>query len=284
MSANDSNLLENNYREILQRELTRRIQRNPSYSLRAFARDLNLAPSSLSETMRGVIGMSRQTARQVATNLGFAQTQIEFFCDLGESQSSKSTPRRQAATARLKNLRAKPECLMLAKDSFDYISSWHHFAIMALMDTTTGGKRFQATPPEIASRLGITTEDAQNALDRLVRLDLVQRTQNRTRTVYRLNKRSTFTPSGVSPVAMRQFHSEFIQKAKDSISGQTSAERELSASVLTIPSERIDEAREMISAFRKQFVAHFSKYKAHNEVYGLGVQLFRISSPEGTTS
>lgn len=284
MASNQSPLLENSYREILQRELARRIQRNPSYSLRAFARDLDMAPSSLSETMRGVIGMSRLTARHVAKNLGYAPTQIDFFCDLVESQSARSAPRRQAATARLKNLRANPTTLLLAKDSFDYISSWYHFAIMALMDTKTNGIKFQANPVNIAKRLGVSEDVAQTALDRLVRLDLVKQVPGKKGVVYKLNRRSTFTPSGVSPVAMRQFHADFLTKAKGSISEQTSSERELSASILTLPAERLDEARELIATFRKQFVAHFSKYTGHNEVYGLGMQLFRISYPEGTQS
>ena len=58
--------LETDYREFLRRELTRRVQRNPAYSLRAFARDIRVSPSTLSEALRGRFDFSAPQAADFA--------------------------------------------------------------------------------------------------------------------------------------------------------------------------------------------------------------------------
>ena len=74
------------YRSILKDELLRRIRQNPRYSLRAFARDLRLSPSRLSEVLSGKQGLSRQAAKAITERLGWRGSEAERFIDLVESQ------------------------------------------------------------------------------------------------------------------------------------------------------------------------------------------------------
>ena len=59
------------YRLLLKSELASRTNQNPNYSLRAFARDLDLAPSRLSEVLNGKQGLSTQAAEKIAKTLGY---------------------------------------------------------------------------------------------------------------------------------------------------------------------------------------------------------------------
>ncbi len=57
------------YRDILKNELERRMNANPRYSLRAFARDLLTPASRLSEVLNGRRGLSEASADRIVRRL-----------------------------------------------------------------------------------------------------------------------------------------------------------------------------------------------------------------------
>jgi hypothetical protein len=59
------------YRAMLMEELSRKQRRNPSYSLRAFARDIEVAPAKLCQILKSKGGLSGERAAVVAERLGF---------------------------------------------------------------------------------------------------------------------------------------------------------------------------------------------------------------------
>ena len=85
------------YREILKAELTRRRVHNPSYSQRAFARDLKVRSNRLNEIMLGKQGISPQLAVHVAAVLGYGGSAAKYFCDLVTSKHARSKDQRELA-------------------------------------------------------------------------------------------------------------------------------------------------------------------------------------------
>ena len=65
------------YRTTLLDELTRRKNKNPSYSLRAYARDLGISSTSLSDVLSAKRNLSRKNALKVAEKLGYTSVQTE---------------------------------------------------------------------------------------------------------------------------------------------------------------------------------------------------------------
>lgn len=55
-----------NYRFFLKRELNARKARNAAYSLRSFARDLEMPSSKLSEVLNSKCGLSQKSAEKLA--------------------------------------------------------------------------------------------------------------------------------------------------------------------------------------------------------------------------
>lgn len=78
------------YRRIVKEELERRRSHNPSYSLRAFARDLELAPSRVSRVINGKEGFSRKSAEKTARLMGLGPEQIQNFCQLVEESRKRN--------------------------------------------------------------------------------------------------------------------------------------------------------------------------------------------------
>lgn len=81
-------------RVILQQILTQRQHRNARYSLRAFARDLHVSPSFLSEVLNGKYGLSKHLANQIADRLGFDEKARTHFCSLADLDVTDSRTRR----------------------------------------------------------------------------------------------------------------------------------------------------------------------------------------------
>ena len=79
------------YREWLQNELKARCLRNPQYSLRAFARDLNFSPAFISYVLAGQKGLSVSSATRIAKVIGFSEVDRETFCNMVNAQQKKKT-------------------------------------------------------------------------------------------------------------------------------------------------------------------------------------------------
>ena len=90
------------YRQILKLELENRIQKNKFYSLRAYARDINIGVAQLSQVLRGNQGLSTQKATVIAQNLNFTKSELDFFCALVEAYDSRSRGTRKIALIKLR--------------------------------------------------------------------------------------------------------------------------------------------------------------------------------------
>jgi uncharacterized protein (TIGR02147 family) len=89
------------FRSFLKEELELRKARNPRYSLRSFARDLNLSAPRLSDVLKVRYGLSRPAAHAVAERLRFNRAEADYFCDLVEAEHGRSRCSRQGARKRL---------------------------------------------------------------------------------------------------------------------------------------------------------------------------------------
>lgn len=89
------------YQDFLLEEFRSRRSRNPHYSLRAFARDLGMPASKLSQNLRGLCGISVAKAEKIAAKLQMRDDEKHLFLALVESQHARSRVARQQAHASL---------------------------------------------------------------------------------------------------------------------------------------------------------------------------------------
>lgn len=257
------------YREILKEELAVRCQINPRYSLRAFARDMELAPSRLSEVLNGKQGLSRPVATRIAMKLGYSGDETDFFCDLVESIHARKESSRSEAMEKLKKQFDENELLILNNDTFNLISDWYHLAILELTSLVD----FQSEPKWIAKELGISENEVTLALDRLERFGFISRDDGKIVTI----EHRTVTPGKVPSDSIKKFHKQILQKAADSIFLQTQETRDLSEVVVAVDRSRFEEAKEKIKIFRREFCNDMSKSEAKDGVYCLAIQFFSLT-------
>src|SRR4051812_3874208 len=91
----------NSVSDFLAHELDSRQQRNSNYSLRAFARDLGVSASRLSEILNSTGGLSEKTALAVALKLKLKPSEKKYWLDLVLASSARNPKVKKLARERI---------------------------------------------------------------------------------------------------------------------------------------------------------------------------------------
>ena len=253
-------------------ELESRCQRNPKYSLRAFARDLAISAPRLSRVLSGTEGISRSAATSLEAP-GFVKEETTHLCYLAESQFA---PTASGGRAKLIELRAGADS-NLQLDAFKIVSDWYHFALLELT-LTTG---FQNDPDWMARQLGISIHEVRGALERLKRLDALTETEGH----FCANRDFVVNAAGIPSEAVRKFHGQILKNAEQALVFQGVEEREITSLVLAVDSREIPDAKLMIRKFRDEFGRTFSGNQTRkNQVYAFSIQFFSLQKPSNLKS
>lgn len=256
------------YRGILEERFAERHARNPSYSLRAFARDLEISVSRLSEVLNRRNHLSGQSADQIALRLDFDDDERAYFRDLVECQTARTETLREQAQIRLLKYRFEDEEAQLSMDQFKLIADWYHFAIMELFKT----KNFVCEPGKVAEILALPLDIVDEALDRLVRLQFVAKVKNQ----YSLIKTRTMTDCKTRSEALRRFHERVLAKAAEALGTQARSERVTIAAIGAVNKEAVAAVRADLNEVVKRFATQRTEQQDADHVYCLSVNFFRM--------
>jgi len=262
------------YRQILLRELATRTRRNPGYSLRAFARDLQIPAPKLSQALRGIKGFSAKRANEIAERLKLSSIERELFVDLVESEHSRSQIGREQAKARVLQKTKEDGFAELDLERFQIISDWFHFAILELTDVTG----FKSDAKWISRRLGVPFEETKKAIERLLDFGLLSENK---KGELKQTQTDLATPSGIPSRAIREQHSQLLHKADKALENYDVNERDFSAITLAISSEDIPKAKILIKDFRRKFNKELQKAPKKDRVYCISIQFFPLIKKDG---
>jgi uncharacterized protein (TIGR02147 family) len=244
------------FRLFLQCEYIKRCKVNSRYSLRAYARLLRIDPSTLSQALRGKRTLSKVQQLKLGTRLGLGPMEMARFWDDPERDSS------YAQTSSAKEL---------TLDAFQVISDWYHYAIFELVTV----KGFSPEPKWIAKKLGITPTEAQIALERLLRLELVQVGEDG-RYLQGVPLVTT-TGNPFTAVAFRKLQAQVLRMAGQALEEVPMELRDQTSMTMAIPLRRMAEAKAAIKKFRREFCEEFQKTEDRDAVYQLGISFYPLT-------
>ena len=261
------------YADYLRQRLQERISANSRYSLRAFARDLGLNASKLSEVLNRKQGLSVESARKICAKLALSTEDTEYFCRLVEASDARSKRQRLAAQTAIETLGRDESLRQIQDDTFKIISDWYHYALLSLTETSG----FKSDAVWIAKRLGITKLEVEEAIKRLERLELLEVSGTKIKsTGVQLT-----TASGLASESIRKFNRQVIEKSLQAIALQTVDEREIGTLTTSIHTDDLPAIKDLVRRQRRelnQFIMARNKIRKPNEVYCLATQFFRLSS------
>ena len=258
-----------NFRDILIHELQSRMQRNPAYSMRSFARDLGLASSGLSRVLNGQQGLSLLKAKHISRKIDLSELESDLFCAMVESEYSRSEKQRALANQRLQN--QKTEATELSLDFFKAISDWHYFALLALTEVSD----FESDERWIADRMGISTEVVREAIARLIKIELLEYSDAG---ILQKTNALVTTPTGVPSRAIKSHHQQILKKAEAALFEQDVSEREFAGISLAMDQDDLSWAKSEMQKFRRELAERLAKRKSKNRLYHLSMQLFALDT------
>lgn len=159
-----------NYRHYIQSEFETRRIRNPNYSLRAFARDLQTSPSRLSEAINGKRGISEELARRIVKTLRLDGIDADIFLLSVEAEHSRSAKQKAAAQEKLKQTIATSEATPKTFTIVDWVAE----ALLKMNEREPVTENIEWA----ANKLGIPQFMATKSLRFLTRLGFIADAKN----------------------------------------------------------------------------------------------------------
>ena len=246
---------ERDFRELLRDELARRCERNPKYSLRAFAEDLGTDHSSLSQLLRGRRRPTEASIRALGRGLGLAGDVLDAHVARASRVSETGD-----TGERLRVVRD------LTEDVLEVLRSDLHHALLEL----TRLESFRADVRWIARVLGVDTDEVAVAVQRLLRLGML-----------RMNEGGDWEDvTGDETTVFEGRAYDAVRRLAASLPPDERAARhggEVSTTTLAIDGRRLPEALERLASCRRSLLSSLSEGTEHDTVVRLSLELVPLT-------
>jgi uncharacterized protein (TIGR02147 family) len=225
------------YQLFLNQELARRCEKNPHYSLRAFARAMGIDAGTVSRYLNGKQIPSFKLSQRILGILDLQpREKEEFLHSLARSQNAKTSKERLIEIA----VKQKPDPLDI--EYYRVITDWYHAALMEL--TYVDG--FRGSPRWIAKKLGIGQSEAQLAIKRLIKLGLLEKKNGK---LVKTNEQLFTKDRHLTTSGLRKNQRQFLEKAIFSLENDAIEKRKVTSMTMAIDPKKLEIAKRMIDEF-----------------------------------
>ncbi|HXH31200.1 MAG TPA: DUF4423 domain-containing protein [Bacteriovoracaceae bacterium] len=239
--------------EILKKDFAQKKKRNGSFSLRAFAHQLDVDPSNLSKIFSYQLIPKEKLKKKLARKAGIEDS------ELLQLQTFQSTQGLRDSGFRSYEL-----------ELFDVISDWYHYGILELVKL----KVFKARSAWVSAALGISSETAFKAIERLKKTGLLEVRNGKYECA---DETSSSTISIATSKAHRNQQKQILELAITALEETDIIFRSQSSITMAIDRKRLPEARELIKEFRRSLSAYLTHSEDLNDVYNLSISLYPIT-------
>lgn len=250
--------------QILKNELARRIEKNPAYSMRAFAKSLDMNIGVLSGLINGKRALTAKAADALCDKLGIAPLK-----------------KSEIILATLKNPvreNSKFDRVEIAEETFKAVSEWYHWAILQIVRTERYLKSAKHSDPKwMARELSISELQAKLAIERLISLNLLTRDQSGF--LKRHSKNITIANKNATSAALKKWQRQLREKAIASLESDPIEVRSMTSITMAINPAKIKEAKSLIDEFQER-LSEFLEQGSKKKVYQLCVSLYPLQKLE----
>lgn len=259
------------YRTILSEIHEERKSLNSAYSLRAFARDLKISPSTLSEILNSKKGLSPKLATSIARNLKLPDWEVRYFCDLVTKHHAKSARDRKAAAMRLQTKSRDNHVRLLSHKTTKALTSWIDVAILEL----THIKDFKPCHLWIAKIINVDESKVQASIERLLEAKLLEKNA---KTGKWIDVSPLFsTTDGIPNESIRHFHKTILNLALQKIDNTNTESRTVKSVVFSVSKANVPKAKKILDEAINQILALADESKQKREdVMCFSSQLFSL--------
>lgn len=233
-------------------EYEKRKSKNPSYSLRAYAKLLGVDQSSLSKFFKGERSFSQATIDSCLAKLGLDESTRKSIEDDIKNRES--------------------EYIVQEDEVIKLLGHWKYWAILEFFKTVHNHE-----VSTISGKLGLTKEDTQKCIDELIQLNFISFDNGR----YSLLKpNNTWISNKKTTEARRQFQKMLLSESIEAIERVPIDFREHGSLTVAIDKKNLPAIKEKIRNFQKDLGKMIQKKGELNEVYQLTISFFPLSDLE----
>ena len=216
-------------KSLLQQVLEERMRKNSVYSMRSLARDLKMAPSTLSEVMSGKKNLSLKKTNELTELLKIPEWQGDYLKNrIIENHDGKKDSREMKRPERLKE---------------NTIKSLTSSLDLALLEATHM-KTFKADLKWLAKKLSVSEEEVFQAKERMQSIGLLK--------IHEDGKWEDLSPffsssDGIPSKSIRAFHADVLRLARKKVLTESVDERVVKTVVFSLEEDQLSEARNILN-------------------------------------
>lgn len=233
--------------------------RNQRYSLRAFAKKLDIPNSRLIQIIHHKRYVNDELAQQLINKLQPPMSEQQKLLELIKKEEHHRKVRKSFGPPPSFNTK------LLQLDQFSLISDPIHYSLLALMETDT----FQSNIQWISNKLNKDSDEIKTALDCLKRLGFIEIEPE----IKLIDAKFVETPSDIPHQALRDHQSAKIKEALVALDELPVHIRDHTSITIPVNPEKLPEAKKIIKEFRRKMSQLLSSGQT-SDVYHLCIQLF----------
>lgn len=265
------------YRAFLRDWYLARKQGRSTISLRAFSKKAGFRSSNLLKlVMDGDRNLTDESATQFAVGLGLNKQETAFFRRLVTYTQATKPDEKDAAYRQLVQSKKFSELKPIARDAYDYYSTWYHPVVRELVTATA----CDGTPEWLAARIRpeVTVAQIRKSLELLERLGFIARSP-RGRWI-QTTPLVTTGPESTEHVLL-QYHRALLEITMQRLGETRPADRDVSALTLGVSADQWPVLKQRLQEFRRE-ILHLVSTERHPEiVLSLTTQLLPLAQTKG---
>lgn len=255
----------------LKRVYAESLRANPKFSLRSFARKLGLSSGGLSHILNSKKKLSVDRAHEIATALKLNEQEKKYFLLLTQIHSTKAQARKLELYEEIQKLHGERVGTKdLSIEQFRLISEWQGFAILQYVSVISQ----TASASEIAHFFGISKTEVELTLERLCKLELIEKNEH----AYTPTNDRVLVSSSIPTEAIQNYYESVNEKSVTSIRTQTPQEKVIGTEVFAFDPEQLEEVRKLTDQYLDGLLKLAKKGKNRNQVYQVFTNVFRLNT------
>jgi uncharacterized protein (TIGR02147 family) len=257
------------YRDYLREFFSYLSTKDSKFSQRWVAQKAGMrSPQLISMILKGGRKLGIDNAQLLAMALGLDPKEEEYLLVLIELENASHQEKQLEILDRIRTQFQNGLFKELSPTGHDILKNWYCLAIREFCAL----KNFTITTENIAAALAIAPDDAEEALQLLLRLGFLRAKAGG----YERSEPSLRAEDHVNPLLMAQYHLQILERAFQAV--QLNRElRHLDSLVLALSSRDIETVREKIRQFIREIDMLGETSSRRDDVFQLSIQFFSLT-------
>lgn len=248
------------------------------FTYRAFAQKAGLSASLLKDILSGRQNLTSVAMRKYALAMGLTEKEIAYFDALIEFNNADNNEDKNRFFKEIMRLRGRSAVRLLDGEQYEYFSNWYNPVVREMMVHIGLGD-----DPEAISKMivpAVSPAKIRKSIALLIKLGLVYKSAEGQ---WHASDKVISSEYEIQSVALKNYHTGMLERAKESLDYHTSEEREFQGLTVSAGKETIKLMKERIREFTDELLSMVAAENGKtDEVYQINIQVFPFKRKDGS--